>query len=64
MGWKNLLMEFHIFRNKNGTSGEIEKLVSLLLRGETKEDTIGSTRCKLILVWVCVSCKTKTSKHP
>ena len=48
--WKDLLMS----ENKNGTGGEIIKLVSLLPRREAKEDTLGSTRCKLILVWACV----------
>ena len=59
MEQKELLMEFHISRNKNGSGGEIIKLVSLLPRREAQEDTIDSTGCKVILVWACVGCKKK-----
>ena len=50
---KDLLMEFHVSRNKNGTGEEIINLVSLLPKREAKEDTLGS-----------MGCKTKTTKNP
>ena len=50
---KDSLMEFQVSRNKNGTGGEIIKLVSLLPKREAKEDTLAIR-----------GCKTKTTKNP